>query len=155
MSKTKFLERFENTGLNVPDHVWHKAIDNDIDNRRYQVFKSNRVTSEQLDKELSREDSITTLTLLRHPNLSNSAINDAVNHLDASRRVYVAKNINLNTEQLDKLLNDSDHDVIAQAAGNHNLTKEQLDRVLNHVNHHVRFVGRFNPNYDKYFPDGH
>lgn len=122
MSKTKFLERFENTGLNVPDIVWHKAIDHDIRAR-------------------------TSRDIFMHPKLSSAQITIGLNDNDWVTRSFAARNPNIKSNQLDDLLTDSDDWVRRGAAMNPSCTKEHLVIALNDNNSLVRDAARDTPIY--------
>lgn len=122
MSKTKFLERFENTGLNVPDHVWHKAIDHDI-------------------------RASTGRDIFLSPKLSSDQITIGLNDNDWMTRSFAARNPNIKSNQLDGLLIDSDDWIRRGAAMNPSCTKEHLVRALNDNSSLVRDAARDNPRY--------
>lgn len=130
MSTTKFLERFETSGLNVPDHVWHKAIDHDIENKHEESLSNTRVTNEHLIKAIDSSESKMRMAAASHPKASNEVI-----HMALFDRWVSGTRI--------------------AAALHPNATKEHLEKALYDSNEWVRQAATANPNYKKFFPNGH
>jgi hypothetical protein len=130
MSKTKFLERFETSGLNVPDHVWDTSIRNDINRGIEDSLSNKRVTGDHLIQAIDSSESKMRIAAASHPKAPYEVIHMAL----FDRWVF---------------------DTRVAAALHPNATKEHLEKALYDSNEWVRQAATANPNYKKFFPNGH
>ena len=93
MSKTKFLERFETSGLDVPNHVLYNTIKDDINSVRLDVFDTKSITNEHLNVALNHDDWIVRLYAARHPNATKEHLDKALTDYSP----YVRRAVKLNT----------------------------------------------------------
>lgn len=102
MSKTKFLERFETSGLSVADHVWDHAIRDDIGSSRLGTFDSTRLSNTHLNIALSHDDWLIRLYAIRHPNATHEHLNKALTDISPYVRRAVKFNINTYPESMNE-----------------------------------------------------
>lgn len=75
-----------------------------------------------------------------HPDLSDSDIDQLLNHEEPSIRRKLAKSDNLKSHHIDKLIGDEDTSVIKAVADHKKLTSNQIDKLISRPNVAIRAI---------------
>ena len=111
-------------------------------------------TPAHIDKALNDESDNVRANAAANPNATSSHLDRAINDDHRYVRSSAARNPNATKEHLDKAFGD-EYSVRQAAASNPNCTKEHLAKALGDDHYYINVTATKNPNYKKFFPNGH